>query len=133
MKAMLGIISTMLLAGLVSCEGFGGAKVGMDQVYKFNDSLPTVISSISTIQTRVDESQRVKVIIGSESLYDASQEKKQEAAVTAGKMALNIFGTDVVEGTMIVTKDIQNHQEDPADGIQTDMKLDSLKKALFRK
>lgn len=126
---ILGFFAVVLSAAFMSCEGTEGSQVQMDQVQKFQDSLPTVVSSISSIQTRVDESQNVKVILGSAKLYDAPAERKQEVAIIAGNMALGVFGRGIKNGTLILTKEIKDHKEDPADGIKTDMKIDSLKTA----
>lgn len=133
MKTVVSIAALCAVA-LASCQDYEAKqKLRMEQVLRYNDSIPTVISAISTIQTRVDENEHVKLIIGSASLYDAPEQKKQEAAITAGQMALKIFGPDISDGTMIVTKSLQNHAEEPEDGVKTDMKLDSLKKAMGAK
>jgi hypothetical protein len=53
----------------------------------------------------------------------------RQAAINAGQLALATFGKDIEKGVLIITKDLKNHPQNPADGIITDMKIDSLKAA----
>jgi hypothetical protein len=101
----------------------------MEQVHQYNDSIPVIISGISTIETKVEESRHVRLILGSADLYDASEETLQAAAVKAGLMALKIFDSGIETGTLIITKDLQQHKEEPKDGRRSDMKIDSLKRS----
>lgn len=117
-----------LTAGVAGCDG--EKTLNMAQVHQLEDSVAKEIPSIATIQTKVVDNSNLKVIIGDVKFYTASPEQKQQAAVRVGQMALQIFGADnrLVKGTLVVTKDLRNNDEVPADGVSTDMKIDSLKK-----
>lgn len=123
------ILSLVCLA-FASCTD---TELQMEQVHKYNDTIPTIIPDLATVQTRVEDNEHLKLIAGSTRFYSASPTKMQEVAVKAGQAALRIFGAGITSGTLIVTQDTKDHKEDPADGIKVDMKIDSLKKAAVQK
>jgi hypothetical protein len=129
----LGVLSLLAAIGLFSCEG--AKDIQMAQVYQYQDTIPTILSGLASVQAHVKrdfntEANSLKLIVTAPGLYNAGPEKIQEAAMKAGQMALVVFGNDIHDGTFIVTNDMKDHkEEDPADGIKVDMKLDSLKAA----
>ena len=123
-------IAALFSIAFVSCQDI---QLQMGQVHRYNDTIPNVIPNLSTVQTRVDDNEHLKLIVGSPRFYSAATASMQEAAVKAGQAALAIFGNGITSGTLIITQDLKDHQEDPADGIKVDMKIDSLKKAALPK
>ncbi|GAA4463562.1 hypothetical protein GCM10023093_12310 [Nemorincola caseinilytica] len=121
--AILPLVSLVL----ISCEG---KKLDMGQVHRYNDTIPTIIPNLSTVQTRVDDNEQLKLLVGSPRFYHETPDKMQAAAIKAGQAALVVFGDGLKTGTLIVTKELEDHLEDPEDGIKVDMKIDSLKKAM---
>lgn len=105
----------------------------MEEVHKFEDGIPAIIPTAASVQTRIEKNVDLKLIVGAPKFYDASPAEMKQAAIKAGQLALATFGTDLEKGVLIITKDLKNHPENPADGIITDMKLDSLKAAIKAK
>jgi hypothetical protein len=64
-------------------------------------------------------------------MYALSDDERQKEAVAVGAMALRIFGEGnfLKTGRLVFTKDVKNTLDAPADGLVSDMKIDSLKKA----
>jgi len=119
--------TVVLLSGLALFAGCSGSRIQMEQVNNYNDSIPVVIPGIATIQTRIDDNEHMRLILGSSSLYKASEEQLQQYAVNAGAIALRVLGRDITNGTLIITQQQVNHTENPTDGRLIDMKIDSLK------
>jgi hypothetical protein len=73
------------------------------------------------------------IIVGDLKFYAASPEEKAQKAEELGKMIMRIYGKGnyLKEGTLIVTKDIRNESEAPADGISTPIDFEGLKKVMF--
>lgn len=105
-------------------------ELNMAQVHQLEDSIPHLVPGASTIHTLVEQNTQLKVIVGDVSFYDAPADKKQAAAQAVGRAALHIFGKDISEGQLIITKDLNNSQGVPADGVATDMQIDAQKKSM---
>jgi hypothetical protein len=118
----------MVAIGFVSCNE--PRIIEMEEVHLFEDKIPTLIPSAATVQTRIERNRDMKLIVGAPKFYEASPAEMQQVAVNAGQLALATFGTGIEKGVLIITKDLKNHVENPADGIITDMKIDSLKAAM---
>ncbi len=130
MKRLLATLS-VIFACCVSCDNMD--NISMAEVQQYQDSVSGLIPGARTVQARTErdfntEAVQLKLIIGSEEFYDASPDKKQAAAIKAGQMALRILGKGLGSGVLIITKDIREHKEDPADGRASDMMIDSLKR-----
>ncbi len=120
-------VAAVVLSGFTLLEACSGPHIQMEQVNNYNDSIPVVIPGIATIQTRIDDNEHMRLILGSSSLYKASEEQLQQYAVNAGAIALRVLGKDITTGTLIITQQQVNHTENPSDGRLIDMKIDSLK------
>jgi hypothetical protein len=101
----------------------------MEEVHKYEDGIPAIIPTAASVQTRIEKNVDLKLIVGDPKFYNASPAEMKQAAINAGQLALATFGTDIEKGVLIITKDLKNHPQNPADGIITDMKIDSLKAA----
>lgn len=125
------ICSALFILVVVSCNE--PRIIEMEEVHKFEDGIPAIIPTAASVQTRIEKNVDLKLIVGAPKFYDASPAEMKQAAIKAGQLALATFGTDLEKGVLIITKDLKNHPENPADGIITDMKLDSLKAAIKAK
>jgi hypothetical protein len=127
---LLPVIIVLLSTALFSCKEY--KKIDMEtQVPKIEDGVPKIIPGVATIHTYQDDDYtKVKLIIGSESFYNAGADEKQAAAIKAGQLILNVLGPDnnLFKGTLIITENISDRTENPTDGINIDMKIDSLRK-----
>src|SRR5262245_9846905 len=116
--------------GLVSCNGLKEQKaLTTDQLHKIEDGIPKIIPTVTLINTRQGEDHsKLKIILGDPTFYNANNDEKHIKAVEVGKMVLEVVGVDncLSDGKLVITKDVRNQAEDPADGIALDMKLDSL-------
>jgi hypothetical protein len=74
----------------------------------------------------------ITVVIGDPNFYGASAEEKNKKAEELGKMIVRIYGTEnyLDKGTLVVTKDVNNTSNTPADGISVPIDLKALKKAV---
>lgn len=128
-------LSFIALVGLQSCEEVKSIDEAM--VYQYRDTIPSIIPGISSWEADVKrdfntEAYTVKLIIHDAGYYTTSPEKMREDAIKAGQMALIVFGKDKYfgKGVLMATRDPRNQgDQDPADAIKFDMKLDSLKDA----
>jgi len=124
------------LIGLASCNGLKEQKaITTDQLKKIEDGIPKVIPTVTLINTRQgDDHTKIKIILGDPTFYNANADEKHSKAVEVGKMVLEVVGVDnsLSDGKLVITKDVKNQAEDPADGITLDMKLDSLNNELYK-
>ncbi len=127
----LKVLSGAIMLGIVSCNE--PRIIEMEEVHKYEDGIPAIIPTAASVQTRIEKNVDLKLIVGAPKFYDASPADMKLAAISAGQLALATFGTDLEKGVLILTKDLKNHPQNPADGIITDMKIDSLKAAMKAK
>jgi hypothetical protein len=123
----LKVLSGAIMLGIVSCNE--PRIIEMEEVHKFEDGIPAIIPTAASVQTRIEKNVDLKLIVGDSKFYNASPAEMRQAAINAGQLALATFGKDIEKGVLIITKDLKNHPQNPADGIITDMKIDSLKAA----
>jgi hypothetical protein len=96
------------------------------------DSLNNVLPTWQALKIKVEDNRtRMTVVVGDATFYKASDEVKSKKAADLGKMILRIYGPNnyLEKGTLIVTKDVQNNSEAPADGISIPIDFEGLKKA----
>ncbi len=125
------MLSSIVILGVASCNE--PRIIEMEEVHKYEDGIPAIIPSAASVQTRIEKNLDLKLIVGAPDFYEASPSEMHQAAIRAGQLALATFGKDIEKGVLIITKDLKNHPENPADGIVTDMKIDSLKAELTAK
>jgi len=129
MKKLLTVIFIALIAGMSSCKE-GNDNDGKTQVVQ--DSLINVFPTWQALKIKIDENRtQMTVIIGDASFYNANADVKNQKALELAKMILRIYGKDnyLEKGTLIVTKDVHNTSETPADGISIPINFADLKKA----
>lgn len=106
-------------------------KIEMAQTHQFEDNIVKIVPGVRSIQTfQDDDYTKVKIILDCPGFYGASDAEKSAAAVKVGQMVLQVLGPDnnISNGTLVLTKDNSQRTTNPADAINVDMKLDSLKK-----
>ena len=106
----------------------------MPQEAQMKDSIfkayPTTVASI---WIHVTDKTQIDIVLGGRKLYATGAAQKQQMANELGFMALRIFGKDsyLKTGKLVITKDEQNSVDNPADGISTNINLDSLTKIAY--
>lgn len=129
MKKLLAFIFIGFIAATTACKE-GNDNDGKTQIVQ--DSLSTVFPTWQALKIKVDDDRtNMNVIIGDATFYNAPQDVKNQKAIALGKMVLRIYGKDnyLEKGNLIVTKDIHNTSETPADGITMPIDFAGLKKA----
>jgi hypothetical protein len=100
------------------------------------DSLNTVLPTWQALKIKVeDDRSKMTIVVGDATFYKASADEKNKKAEEVGKLVLRIYGKDnyLEKGSLIVTKDIRNESENPADGIQLPIDFTGLKKIVYPK
>ena len=95
------------------------------------DSLRSVLPTWQALKIVVsDDRSDMKIVVGDATFYNAPAAEKATKAAELGRMVLRIYGKDsyLEKGTLIVTKDVRNTAEAPADGIATPIDFSTLKK-----
>jgi hypothetical protein len=128
----------MMLPVVVACIealSFSGCKepkkVTIDQLHAIEDSIPKLFPNAKTVHTiQNDDYNNLRLIIADPVFYNAPTDQQQVMAVRTGAMVLHVLGPDnsITKATLILTKDTRNDNEEPADAVKTDMKIDSLEK-----
>ena len=96
------------------------------------DSISNVLPTVQAIRAHVDEDKsRMRVIVGDLTFYNASAAEKEKKAAELGKMILRIYGPNnlLTHGSLTVTKNVRNTEDEPKDGITTPIDFEGLKKA----
>jgi hypothetical protein len=128
-KLFLAIVSMAVSVCFWSCKE--GGEQYLQQKADLRDSIfaayPTTVASI-TIELKTET--ELNVILGGDQLYKSTPTQQQKMAGEVGSMALRIFGKDnyLKTGKLTLTKDERNLSTEPADGVSTNINLDSLKK-----
>lgn len=137
MRKIAASIALVSIITSVSCGLKEQKAITTDQLHAIEDGIPKIIPSVTLINTRQNGEDlcKVRIILGDPAFYGAPDAEKQSKAVAVGQLVLNTLGADncLTNGTLVITKDVRNQEERPADGIELDMKLDSLNKVLFKK
>jgi hypothetical protein len=125
-KYILPFASLVLLSVMSACQDEASY---MPQIEQMKDSIFNAYPTVGAITIKVEDKTNLKVVLGDERLYGAAAEARQKEANELGLMAIRIFGKDshLRAGALIVTKDMKNNSEKPADGIVTPINIDSLK------
>ncbi len=109
-------------------------KEGVDNDGKtliLQDSVVTVLATWQALKIKVDDNKtQMNVIVGDATFYKASAEEKGKKALELGRMIIRIYGANsyLEKGNLIVTNDVKNNSETPADGISTPIDFVALKK-----
>lgn len=114
---------------MASCEE-GADTEGKTRVVQ--DSLINVLPNWQALKIKVDDNNtHMKVVVGDASFYTVSPDVKKQKADDLAKMVLRIYGqgNHLEKGELIVTKDVKNTSENPADGISIPMDFDGIKKS----
>ena len=129
--AILPIIIAVMLQGCKEPK-----KITIEQLHAIEDSIPHIFPNARTIHTiQNDDYNNLRLIVADPVFYNATPEQEQAMAIRTGAMILHVLGPDnsIIKATLILTKDTRNDNEDPADAIKTDMKLDSLEQVMGKK
>jgi hypothetical protein len=129
-KIWLPLIILFVIVAASSCKD---EDTDMAHMTQLQDSINTHYPTAQGIHINPEDRENLIVVLGDLTLYPASADVKQREATDIGKMAVSIFGKDsyLRKGKLVVTKDIHNTSNEPADGITVNINIDSLKKALF--
>ena len=129
MKNLLAILFIGLITVMPACKEMNDND-GKTQIVQ--DSLINIFPTWQALRIKVDDDRtHMNVVIGDVSFYNATQDVKNQKATELGKMILRIYGKDnyLEKGNLIVTKDIHNTVDAPADGITTPIDFAAMKKA----
>ncbi|MCD6011946.1 MAG: hypothetical protein K0Q79_1808 [Flavipsychrobacter sp.] len=133
MKNILSLCaSVVLFTFLFSCKDVPDLR-GRTPI--LNDSIRTTNMFPTFRALHIDLNEdwtEITVVIGDPNFYGASAEEKNKKAEELGKMIVRIYGTEnyLDKGTLVVTKDVNNTSNTPADGISVPIDLKALKKAV---
>jgi len=125
--ALLGIAFSAFV--FFSCKEI--TEVSMEQIHQLQDSVARIVPGAGAVDIKVVGQTELKVIVSAPAFCAESPDKIKMAALKTGEKAMLVFGPDnaIKTGKLILTK--ENRQsawdKDPADGIVTDMKIDSLR------
>jgi phage-related minor tail protein len=119
----------LLCAGIL--QGCKEAKdVSMANLHRIMDSVAAAIPGGVAIDAKIEQQRNLKIIFSNAAAYNATAAGRHKLAIKAGKIAMSIIGpgTEVKTGKLILTKEMPAAawDKDPADGIVTDMRIDSL-------
>jgi len=131
-KITLSISICAVIAAMSACHG----ESDMAQMQQLQDSLFAAYpGKVGAIHINPEGRENLIVVLGAPAFYGTTADEKQKQALEIGAMALRIFGKDnyLKTGKLVITQDTHNTANDPADGIITDMKIDSLKAAGAKK
>ena len=128
MKSVLSVIALVSMCMLFSCsEEAVDAKSRVVQ-----DSLVNVLPQWQALKIKIgDNNTSMLIVVGDATFYKATPEEKSKKATELGEMILRIFGKGnyLEKGNLIVTADIHNTSEAPADGIAVPIDFEALKKS----
>ncbi len=131
-KIVLPVIACSFIAFISACH----SESDMQANQRLTDSLfARYPGKVGAIRINPENRENLVVVLGAPAFYGTSAEDKKQQAVEIGVLALGIFGKEsyLKTGRLVITRDVNNTADNPADGISTDMKLDSLIKAGFMK
>ena len=117
-----------VVAGVASCTDESSY---MPRIAAMRDSIFSAYpANVASVTIKVEDKTNLKIVLGGGELYKFPADKRQFMANDLGLMAMRIFGKDsyLRAGKLIVTKDERNSSESPADGVVSEINIDSLKK-----
>jgi len=97
------------------------------------DSLVNVLPTWQALKIKVDDNKtNMHIVVGDATFYKASDDVKNKKADELAKMILRIYGKDnyLEKGTLIITADIRNKIDTPADGVSIPIDFSALKKTM---
>jgi hypothetical protein len=123
------LIVAVIMIAFASCKDTEASDV--QHIEEMKDTIFKTFPTVVGITIRVEESSQLYVTIGDAHLYKADDVARQKEANRIGVIALHIFGKDneLEKGKLTVTKNEHTEEENPADGITTNINLDSLRKS----
>ena len=133
-KLLIPIVALIIFA--CSCSGMMEMKrIDAAQVETIYDSLKTIPGTYSMHVLQDDDYSKVTVILGNRTLYSSGKERITEASLIVGTMLVNILGPEasISKATFVVTQKDTDATAVPEDGISTEIKIDSIKKAIYKK
>ena len=125
----------LMFAAIASLFTVSSCKEGADNDGKtviIQDSLSTVFPTWQALKIKVEDNRtEMTVVIGDATFYNASADVKSKKADDLAHLILRIYGKDnyLEKGKLVVTKDVHNTSETPADGIAMPMNFAEMKKA----
>jgi hypothetical protein len=128
-KVFLGLALAAAVFAVPSCKE-GNNNDGKTTIIQ--DSLINVLPTWQALKIKIDDNRtEMNVIVGDASFFKASADAKAKKADELCKMILRIYGKGnyLKKGSLIVTADVHNTSETPADGISTPLPFTELKKA----
>ena len=130
MKQLLGaIVIASALFTMPSCKDM---EENDGKTVILYDSISTVLPTTQAIRAHVDDDKtRMRVVVGDLNFYNATPAEKTKKAEELGKMILRIYGPNnlLEKGSLTVTKNIRNSEDEPKDGITVPIDFEGLKKA----
>lgn len=122
-KLYFTVIAASIMAAMAGCKDDASY---MPQIEQMRDSVFNVYPTVGAVTIKVEHGTVLKVVLGDASLYTAAADVKQKEANELGAMAKRIFGkgNELSSGTLIVTNDVRNGSESPADGVAVPIKME---------
>ncbi len=129
MKYFFGlVIASFLLFSMPSCKD----GMNWDSVkHKMEDSLITILPTWQSLTLKPEsDGTKLLIVVGDATLYKATPDQKAKKAAEVGKMILRVVGENnyLESGSFIVTANVRNDVENPADGIVTPIDFVAIKK-----
>jgi hypothetical protein len=126
--------TAIYVAALAALVSFVSCHEDSDMAYmqQLQDSVFAAYpEKIGAVHINPEGRENLIVVLGAPGMYALSEDERQKEAVAVGAMSLRIFGDGnlLKTGRLVFTKDVKNTVDAPADGLVSDMKIDSLKKA----
>jgi len=140
MKNLSLLVSLLSLVLAASCGLKEQKRIDMNQVAQIEDSILKAqivpnTTSVHIYQNGQDgDYSKAFIIIVNNRLYKSKDnDKMQQSAIRTGLMLARVLGPDmtVSKATLVISMNDPNEDKVPDDGINVDMKIDSLKKALY--
>ncbi len=132
MKKLFSITIFVTVISLLYACGDRTANDGKTNIIR--DSMVNLLPNYRAVHINVSEDRsELTVVVADTKFYPASAEERSKKAEELGKMILRIYGKDnyLQKGSLVLTKDINNTSDAPADGIKTPIDFEGLKKVVF--
>lgn len=127
-KTAIYLAAMAVVVSFASCRG----DSDMAHMQQLQDSVFAAYpGKVGAVHINPEGRENLIVVLGAPGMYDMPEDQRQKEAVAVGAMALRIFGEGnfLKTGRLVFTKDVRNTLDAPADGLTSDMKIDSLKTA----
>jgi len=129
-KLLIPLVVLLVIAGMSACNDEETDSQNVQQLY---DSIGVYYPTAQAIRINPLDRENLIVVLGDLSLYNAQPEVRQSAATKIGSIAMGLWGKHsyLKKGSLVITRDVRNEKNDPADGITTPINIDSLRKVMF--